>query len=66
MTSEQRDFLRKQIDVRMRERLGEAELSRRGARLTKVPRRWSDEGATASEVATTIEFLRSGGLGASA
>jgi len=39
VTREQRDFLRKQIDARIRERLGDAELSRRGARLTKTPRR---------------------------
>ena len=58
VTREQRDLLRKQIDVRMRERLSAAEQSRRGdARLAKVPRS-SDEGEMIRTVAASVRALR--------
>jgi hypothetical protein len=59
MTSEQRDFLRKQIDAHRRERLSAAEESRRGdARLAKAPQRSSDEGAVIDAVAASVRAIR--------
>ena len=63
MTSEQRDFLRKQIDAQMRERLGRARSAKEQARTEALERHRHEEAVASADRACLLDDAGQPGAG---